>query len=304
MMPSNRPKIPVHGWLALDKPCGLTSTQALGRARRLLGGNKVGHGGTLDPLATGILPLAFGEATKLIPYVVDGEKEYEFTVHWGAQRDTDDAEGKIISTSDKRPAELEIRAALPAFTGEISQTPPAFSAIKLDGQRAYDLARAGETPALAPRAVTIHALELTGMPDKDHATFRVRCGKGMYVRSLARDLAAHLGTYGYVAELRRTRVGSFAPANAVTMERLEELAGQGAASTALLPLHAALGDAKMLELTAAEAQKLRLGQGVLVRPQHGDVAEGVVVFARHQDVPVALTEVKAGEFRVLRGFHF
>ncbi len=300
------PKTPntVHGWLILDKPIGLTSTQALGKTRRLLGGKKVGHGGTLDPLATGILPLAFGEATKLIPYVMDGDKEYEFTVRWGEARDTDDAEGQVTAQSDKRPTDDEIRRALPAFIGAISQTPPVFSAIKLDGERAYDLARGGQKVELAPRQVAVHAIELIDQPDADHARFKVACGKGMYVRSLARDLAMNLGTYGHVSELRRTRVGPFRIDGAISLEKLEDLSHKGAALTALLALKAALDDIPALILTASEAQRLRSGQSILIRPQHGDVMNARTLLALHQDTPVALVRCEDGEFRVVRGFHF
>jgi len=303
-MYTSKLKSTVHGWLVLDKPKGLTSTQALGKARRFMGGKKVGHGGTLDPLATGILPLAFGEATKLIPYIVDGDKEYEFTIHLGEQRDTDDAEGKIIATSDKRPTEKEIQTALPNFVGTISQTPPAFSAIKIQGERAYDIARGGGTPELVARPVEIYELELTNLPDANQAIFRVRCGKGMYVRSLARDLAQKLGTYGYISQLRRTKVGPFNLNNAISLEKLEELGHKGDALTALLGLRAALDDIPGLILTASEAQRLRTGQNVLIRPQHGDLMQAALIFAEHEGVPVALVEVKAGEFRVVRGFSF
>jgi tRNA pseudouridine55 synthase len=297
-------KSSVHGWLILDKPIGITSTQAIGKARRLLGGKKVGHGGTLDPLATGILPLAFGEATKLIPYVMDGDKTYEFTIRWGEQRTTDDAEGEITKTSAKRPSEADIRAALPGFIGAIQQTPPAFSAIKLQGERAYDIARAGGTPDIAPREVEIYELEFLGQPNADHAQFRAACGKGMYVRSLARDLALKLGTFGFVSALRRTAVGSFGLDQAITMEKLEELQKSGDVPSALMPLQAALGDIPTLTLTAAEAQRLRSGQGVLIRPQQLDMIEHELIFTEHQGVAVALVEPKAGEFRVVRGFQF
>ncbi|MDR3450956.1 MAG: tRNA pseudouridine(55) synthase TruB [Alphaproteobacteria bacterium] len=303
-MQKKQPFVPVHGWLVLDKPLGLTSTQALGRARRLLGGKKAGHGGTLDPLATGILPLAFGEATKLIPYIMDGEKEYEFTVRWGEARATDDAEGEVSATSPNRPTEAQITAALPHFTGLIQQKPPSFSAIKVDGERAYDLARAGEVVDLASREVHIRAFALLEMPDADHARFRVSSGKGMYVRSLARDLARFLGTEGYVSALRRTKVGPFTLENAVSMEKLEALSLESAASTALLPLNSALGPIPVLNLTPSEAQSLNSGQTVVIRPQHGDLYDHPLIFAQHQGVPVALIEPKAGEFRVLRGFHF
>lgn len=297
-------KTSVHGWLILDKPIGLTSTQAIGKARRLLGGKKVGHGGTLDPLATGILPLAFGEATKLIPYVMDGDKTYEFTIRWGEQRTTDDAEGEITKTSSTRPSEAAIRAALPAFIGTITQTPPAFSAIKLQGERAYDIARAGGTPDIAPREVEIYELEFLDQPNVDHARFRTSCGKGMYVRSLARDLALKLGTLGFVSALRRTGVGSFTLDRAITLEKLDELQKADEAASALMPLQAALGDIPTLTLMAADAQRLRAGQGVLIRPQQLDLIEQPLIFTEYQGVPVALVEPKAGEFRVVRGFHF
>lgn len=297
-------KSSIHGWMILDKPLGLTSTQAIGKARRLLGGKKVGHGGTLDPLATGILPLAFGEATKLIPYVMDGDKTYEFTIRWGEERATDDAEGEVTQTSAKRPHAADIRAALPRFTGLIQQTPPAFSAIKLDGERAYDIARAGGTPDIAARDVQIYTLELIDQPSPDHARFRTRCGKGMYVRSLARDLARALGTVGHVAALRRTAVGAFTLDRAVTLPQLEAAQQAGKAQEALLPLQAVLGDLPALTLTPAEAARLKLGQGILIRPQNMNLMDSGLIFAEHQGVPVALVEPKAGEFRVVRGFHF
>lgn len=297
-------KSSVHGWLVLDKPLGITSTQAIGKARRLLGGKKVGHGGTLDPLATGILPLAFGEATKLIPYVMDGDKAYEFTVRWGEQRTTDDAEGEIVKTSAKRPAEQAIRDALPAFTGVIPQTPPAFSAIKLQGERAYDIARAGGTPDLQPRDVEIYSFEFVDQPNQDHARFRVSCGKGMYVRSLARDLADKLGTLGFVSALRRTAVGGFTLDRAITMEKLEELQKAGQVAAALLPLQAALDGIPTLTLMAADAARLKAGQGVLIRPQLMNFLDSPLIFAEYQGVPVALVEPRAGEFKVIRGFHF
>lgn len=294
----------LHGWLVLDKPLGLTSTQAIGKARRLLGGKKVGHGGTLDPLASGILPLAFGEATKLIPYVMDGNKVYEFTIRWGEQRSTDDAEGEVVKTSAKCPTDDAIRAALPAFTGTILQTPPAFSAIKLAGERAYDIARAGGTPDIAPREVEILSLEFINQPDPHHARFRTVSGKGMYVRSLARDLAQKLGTCGHVSALRRTAVGNFTLEHATPLHRLEELQKAGQALSALLPLQSVLGAMPVLNLNAAEAQRLRAGQGILIRPQAMNLMDSGLIFAEHEGVAVALVEAKAGEFRVVRGFHF
>ena len=295
---------PVHGWLILDKPQGLTSTQALGKVRRLLDGKKAGHGGTLDPLATGILPLAFGEATKLIPYIMDGDKEYEFTIRWGEQRDTDDAEGQVVATSPVRPTADAIRAALPGFTGTITQTPPRYSAIKIDGERAYDLARDGVQVEMQPRQVIIHKLQLLDVLSPDEACFRVACGKGMYVRSLARDLAIKLGTCGFVAALRRTRVGPYDLGAAISLEKLAEMAHKGDAHKALLALRSALDDIPVLHLTASEAQRLRTGQSLLIRPQHMDLVNAPVIWAEHQSTPVALVAQQAGAFSVMRGFHF
>lgn len=304
MVAGRSAKSTVHGWLILDKPLGLTSTQALGKTRKLLGGKKAGHGGTLDPLATGILPLAFGEATKLIPYVIDGDKEYEFVVKWGEERTTDDREGEITNQSTQRPSKSTLEASLGAFLGRIEQVPPSFSAIKLDGERAYDIARAGERPALGPRPVMVYALELVNMIDADHAAFRVNCGKGFYVRALARDLARAVGTFGHVAALRRTRVGPFSLDKAISLEKLEELAHNGAALTALLSIGAALDDIPGLLLSDSEAQRLRTGQSLLIRPQHRDLMNSTVVLAEYQGVPVALVEPRDGAFHVVRGFHF
>jgi len=293
-----------HGWLVLDKPLGLTSTQALGKVRRLLGGKKAGHGGTLDPLATGLLPLAFGEATKLIPYVMEGNKAYEFTVKWGEARATDDAEGAVVSTSDSRPSEEQIRAVLSHFTGALLQKPPSFSAIKLDGERAYDLARSGEKVDLAEREVVIHSIELIEIVDKDSASFRVSCGKGMYVRALARDMAVELCTYGYVSQLKRTKVGPFTLKNAVSLEFLEDLSAKNDARSTLLPIKAALWSIPTLNLTPNEANSLRLGKKILIRPQNIDLMQHSLIFAEFEGVPVALIEPAAGEFRIVRGFHF
>ncbi|MGE4352417.1 MAG: tRNA pseudouridine(55) synthase TruB [Bdellovibrionales bacterium] len=295
---------PVHGWLILDKPLGLTSTQALGRARKLVGGKKVGHGGTLDPLASGILPLAFGEATKLIPYVMDGEKEYLFSVTWGQQRTTDDAEGEVMATSDCRPTKKDIQLHVKDYVGEIEQVPPTFSALKVGGQRAYDLARAGKPLEMAPRRVRIDELELLGCPSADQADFRVRCGKGTYVRSLARDLALTLGTFGYVSALRRTKVGPFTLESAISLDKLEELSHKGLAQTALLAIGSALDDIPGLTLTASEAQRLRSGQSLLVRPDQLSLLDAPVIMASCQGTPVALVQAKEGSFCVLRGFTF
>ncbi len=297
-------KSTVHGWLVLDKTFGLTSTQALGKARRLLGGRKAGHGGTLDPLATGILPIAFGEATKLIPYVVDGDKEYEFTVRWGEARTTDDSEGTVTATSAVRPTQDQIRAILPRFIGLILQKPPAFSALKIQGERAYDLARAGAVVDLPPREVTIFSLDFLDAPDALHARFRVACGKGMYVRSLARNMAEALGTRGHVCALRRTKVGPFTLNDSVTLKKLEAMNVAGEVGAALLPLKAALGDTPSLAVTPQESCLLRAGQPILIRPPHEALLTAPLIFAEESSAPVALIEPHAGTFRVLRGFSF
>ena len=300
----NIAKPSVHGWLILDKPKGLTSTQALGKARRFVGGQKVGHCGTLDPLATGILPLAFGEATKLVPHVMDGDKEYDFTIRWGERRDTDDAEGKVIATSAKRPSMEAIQAILPGFVGQVEQIPPIYSAIKVDGERAYDIARSGGELDLAPRMVQVYDLQCLSTPTPDEACFRVACGKGFYVRSLARDMAQSLGTVGHITALRRTKVGVFTLKDAISLENLSELCNKGDAQKAVLAIRRALDDIPALVLTADEAQRLRRGQTIMIRPQYMDLMQAEVIFAEYQGVPVAMVEAKAGSFRVVRGFHF
>ena len=215
---------PVHGWLVLDKPPGRTSTQALAAVKRLFNAQKAGHAGTLDPLATGILPIAFGEATKTVSYAVDGEKSYRFTVRWGEERSTDDAEGEVTARSEKRPTQGEIEAVLPRFRGEILQTPPQFSAVKVEGNRAYDLARDGEEVVLEPRAVVIEGLDIVAMPDASTTVLEAHCGNCTYVRVLARDMGRALGCLGHVIELRRTRVGPFGEDDAVTLPELEAAA--------------------------------------------------------------------------------
>jgi len=232
-MARRRKGLPVHGWLIFDKPQGMTSTQAVSRVKRLYDAAKAGHAGTLDPLATGVLPIALGEATKTVPFVVEGSKDYRFTVRFGAETDTDDAEGSVVATSDTRPTRAEIEAALPHFTGEIIQVPPRFSALKVDGARAYDLAREKEEFELAPRRVSIARLELIAHPDQDHGVIEASCGKGTYVRALARDLGRELGALGHVEALRRTRVGTFGEERAVSLAMLEQLAEGPAGREAL-----------------------------------------------------------------------
>ncbi len=211
---------PLDGWLIVDKPPGLTSTDVVNRVRRAFDAQKAGHGGTLDPLATGVLPIAFGAATKTVPYVMDGTKLYRFSLRFGEARDTDDADGKITETSGARPSDAEIAAALPAFRGDIMQVPPAFSAVKVAGERAYDMARQGRAPVLEPRPARVDRFELVERPSADVAVFEVQSGKGVYMRSLSRDLAAACGTLGHVAALRRLRVGPFPEAQAIPLDKL------------------------------------------------------------------------------------
>ena len=296
---------PVHGWVLVDKPVGPTSTQVVGRIRRIFDAQKVGHGGTLDPLASGLLPIALGEATKTVSYVMDAEKTYRFTVRWGQATNSDDAEGEVTAESDQRPGEAEIRAILPRFVGRLEQVPPTYSAIKVAGRRAYDLARSRQDVVLQARQITITRLDLIHCPDPDHAVFEADCGKGAYMRALARDLALALGTCGHVAELRRLRVGPFEESGAISLESLESLGHSAAAFDHLYPIGAALDDIPALTLTEYEANRLRCGQAVsllaradLERIQH--LSQGAVVCAMAADRPVALARYEAGEIRPIR----
>jgi tRNA pseudouridine55 synthase len=312
-MMARRKGDPVHGWLVLDKPLGMTSTKALSIARRILNAPKAGHAGTLDPLANGVLPLAFGEATKTVPYLVEARKAYRFTVGWGAETTTDDSEGGITRTSDARPSSEEIIRALPAFVGVILQTPPAFSAVKVDGERAYDLAREGEEFTLEPRRTHIHRVELADVPDEGHAVFEMTCGKGTYVRAFARDLGRDLGCLGHVQALTRLSVGPFALNAAISLEKLEESAKDGAAKRLLMPLATALDDIPALAVTDQEAAQLRLGQAILARGRvslraeavEGDAPMGVPVYCRSRGGdPVAIATFERGELRPSRVFNF
>jgi len=294
----------VNGWLILDKPEGMTSTRAVGRVRWLYDAVKAGHAGTLDPLATGILPIAFGEATKTVPFAVEGRKAYRFTVRFGAETDTDDREGKVTETSDRRPTAAEIEAVLPQFTGAISQVPPRYSALKVEGARAYDLARNEEEFELAPRVVTVDRLRLVDLPDPDHGVLEAECGKGTYVRALARDLGRALGCLGHVSALRRTRVGSFTEAEAVTLEEVEAAAQESreAALPLLRPVETALQDLPALNLSSADAARLRQGQAVLLRGRDAPIMTGPV-YVVSKGALVALGEVAQGEFRPRRIFN-
>jgi tRNA pseudouridine55 synthase len=304
-MARRRKGLPINGWLIFDKPQGMTSTQAVARVKRLYDAAKAGHAGTLDPLATGVLPIALGEATKTVPFVIEGSKEYRFTVRFGVETDTDDAMGKTVAGSDQRPTRAEIEAKLPDFTGEIDQVPPRYSALKVDGARAYDLARDEEEFELAPRRVSIASLTLIDHPDADHCVLKARCGKGTYVRSLARDLGRALGALGHVEALRRTRVGGFEEANAVQLAALETLAESGGPDgllSALLPVETALRDIPALALAGPDADRLRRGQPVLLRGRDAPIVEGTV-YATSRGTLVAVGEVSKGELRPKRIFN-
>jgi tRNA pseudouridine55 synthase len=263
-MGRRRKGLAVSGWICLDKPWNLGSTQAVSRVRRAFQAQKAGHAGTLDPLAEGVLPIALGEATKTVPFIMDGRKEYKFTLRFGEARSTDDGEGEVTAQSDVRPTDEAIRAALGQFVGDVEQRPPAFSALKIGGQRAYDLARAGETVELKLRTVTIDRLELLARSDADHADFVVGCGKGTYIRSLGRDLARVLGTVGHLSALRRTAVGPFREEAAISLSKLEALGHIPPLLGALVPVATALDDIPALALTETQADRLRQGQPVIL----------------------------------------
>ena len=294
-----RKKRPISGWLVLDKPYDMTSTQAVGKIRWLFAAEKAGHAGTLDPLATGILPIALGEATKTVPVVQDGQKVYRFTVKWGAATSTEDAEGEIVATSDVRPTAEAIAAVLPRFIGEITQVPPAFSAIRIDGERAYDLARAGETVVMAPRQAVVHSLVLTGS-DGDSASFEALCEKGTYVRALARDMAEALGTRGHIVKLHRAAVGDFTEAQAVSLAALEAASPEERDSL-LLPLAAGLGALREIRLSPGEAATIRNGNPVLLRGAGAPIALDQA-WASSAGVAVALGSVASGQFQPRRVF--
>lgn len=298
---------PVNGWIILDKPVGMTSTQAVGKIRWLFQAQKAGHAGTLDTLATGVLPIALGEATKTVPYAVDGVKAYEFTVRWGAETDTDDSEGRVVETSDRRPSPAEIEAILADFRGEILQTPPQFSAIKIQGERAYDLARSGETVKLEPRAVMIDRLDLVAMPDAETSVFEAECGRGTYVRALARDMGRRLGCLGHVTQLRRTRVAAFSAENAVTVAELEAAHdaddGGVALSGYLQPIELALYDLLEIGVSPQDAARLSRGQTVLMRGRDAPIATGEA-YAVCKGTLIALCEMDRGEIVPIRVFSY
>ena len=300
---------PVSGWIVLDKPYDLGSTPAVSRVRRAFNAQKAGHAGTLDPLATGVLPIALGEATKTVSFLVDADKAYRFTIAWGETTASFDREGVVTATSDIRPDRTSIEAALACFVGEIEQVPPAFSAIKVGGERAYDLAREGAEFDLAPRKVTIHAARLVEVPDPDHAVIEIECGKGTYVRSLVRDLADALGACGHVSALRRTRVGPFSDAAAITLELLEDLVHKGRGLEALLPVETALDDIPGLAVTAEDAFRLSQGRGIVLLPRQVETLKARLsgasrtVLATQGSKAVAICEMRAGQLSPVRVFN-
>ena len=302
-----RDKRDVHGWVILDKPIGMTSTHAVAVVKRLFSAKRAGHAGTLDPLASGGLPIALGEATKTVPFVMDGRKRYRFTVQWGEERDTDDTEGRVTATSEIRPAADAVRALLPRFTGVIEQIPPQYSAIKIQGERAYDLARDGETVVLQPRPVEIHQLTLVEHTDDGRSAFEAECGKGTYVRALARDIGRILGCYGHISALRRTLVGPFDEADMIPLEELEALcnraaSGEGNLADALLPVETALDDIPALAVTRADAARLHRGQAVLLRGRDAPQSSGTV-YVTVAGRLLALAELGHGELIPKRVFN-
>ncbi len=313
-MPRRKKGAPVHGWVIVDKPQGVTSTQVVGAVRRIFDAQKAGHAGTLDPMATGVLAVALGEATKTVPYAMDAEKIYRFTASWGESRDSDDAEGAVTGTSDKRPTRAEIEAAIPKLVGMIQQTPPVYSAIKVDGERAYDLARDGEAVVLEPRLVFIRSARLLAQPDVDMAEFEMVCGKGTYVRAWVRDLALAMGGLGYVSKLRRLAIGNFKVSDAVGLETLRGFMHSPAAFEHLRPLSTALDGIPALAVTGQDAVRLKSGNPILVRPRdfariaestQADDLQGLTVFlSTGEGEPVALAQFAEGELRPFRVFNF
>ena len=309
---------PIHGWLVLDKPRGITSTQAVARVRSVFDASKAGHAGTLDPLATGVLAIALGEATKTIPFAVDGDKQYRFVARWGEARDTDDAEGTPVARSDVRPSRDQILEVLPRFVGEIMQVPPVFSAIKVAGERAYDLARGGDPPALTARPISIYSARLVEIPAPDDAVFEVECGKGSYIRAWVRDIAQALGTYGHVTELRRLKAGPFTVSAAISLERLEAFRHSPAALEYLKPIATALDGIPALAVTDPDSVRLRSGNSVVIRApfyarlmqqnagsEPGGQIDGQTVYlSTAKGEPVALAEIAGGELRPFRVFNF
>lgn len=288
----------IHGWLNIDKPYGMSSAKVVAEVKRLTQAAKAGHGGTLDPLASGVLPVALGEATKTTAWAMEGQKTYRFVVRWGEARNTDDAEGEVTATSERRPNRADIESVLAEFVGEIEQTPPIYSAIKIDGKRAYKRARDGEDVEIPSRLVQIERLTLLDCPDPDHAAFEVTCGKGTYVRALGRDIASRLGTLGFIAELARTAVGKFLIDDAISLDSLNDFSHSAALNSCLLPVEAALDDIPAFFLTGPQAERLRNGQMIRVL----DAPDGLCR-ASWDGKLIALVDVKSAEVRAVRVFN-
>lgn len=303
-MGRRRKGVAINGWLVIDKPQDVTSTQVVGIVKRLLNAQKAGHGGTLDPLATGILPIALGHATKTVPYVMDAAKRYRFTMRFGQATDTDDSEGQVISTSDMRPDDASIQEALPDFLGQILQRPPSFAAVKIDGERAYDIARRGDKVELEPRAVRIDEFEFIERVDADHAIFEITSGKGVYVRALARDLGEQLGCFAHISQLRRLEVGDFGEDEAVPLDALRQIVENETLPQVLVPVNAALAGIPAFALTEPQAQRLQSGQSVRIAPKllPGDIDEGATVKALSGSELVALTRLEGIDLKPLRVF--
>ncbi len=297
-MARRRRGVPIHGWLNIDKPAGLSSSAVVGAVKRITNAQKVGHAGTLDPFATGILPIALGEATKTVQYMMSDDKDYRFTVRWGEARTTDDIEGEVTDSSGNRPGKDEILACIPSFIGTIRQTPPAFSALKVDGKRAYKLAREGVALDMQARDVQIHDMSLVECRDEDHAVFDICCGKGTYIRALARDMAVAMGTFGHLVELRRTRVGSFCEKNAISLDMLEKLWQCPAEFEGLLPVTTPLDDIPAVALTEAQALRVRHGNDVAVPNQ----ADGIVC-AMDGNIPIGIAKVEDERLYPVRVFN-
>ena len=293
----------INGWLIVDKPRDMGSTQVVNLTRRLFNAKKNGHAGTLDPFATGILPIAFGEATKLLPYVTDGRKEYEFVIQWGKATNTDDSEGEIISESEKIPSRQEILDVIPAFIGQVKQIPPAYSAIKINGQRAYQLARKGEDVVIPERVIEIYDLELLEELPNHQARFRVECSKGTYVRTLGHDLAEKLGTCGYLQELRRTKCGQFGLESKILLENIKNIVHSDALKEILLPLETSLRDIAEIAVSEADADKLRKGQGVSPRAYKVQNLIGQEAAAFYDESLVAIVRIEEKRISPLRVFN-
>lgn len=293
----------INGWLIVDKPRDMGSTQVVNLTRRIFNAKKNGHAGTLDPFATGILPIAFGEATKLLPYVMDGRKEYEFVIQWGQATNTGDSEGEVISESRVVPTRAEIEAVLPAFLGTITQVPPVYSAIKIAGERAYDLARKGIDVEMPSREVEIYALELLEELPGNQAKFRVECSKGTYVRTLGSDLALKLGTFGFLRELRRTKCGQFGLESKILLENIKNIVHSDALKEVLLPLETSLRDIAVIAVSEADAAKLKMGQGLSPRAYDVQTLIGAEAAAFYDDRLVAIVRIEEKRISPLRVFN-